>query len=222
MQQPSSCSTGEAQFRRILLRAARHHIPQGHIPHHIPNLTDETKRLIRQRDDLRTTDPTHPNIRVLDQHITRDISESNRKKWIHTVETCSHKHDTSRFWSLLKSLSGKRPQRTPNQPITFHNKTLSKNHEIATAFNKQFTSTVPRTPDPAARRVKRTLNKDHPLDTTISPFTPHLVTRAIRNSGTSRAVSPDGLTIHHLKLHPSPTKLHTLPSFKTSRSAPRG
>ena len=32
-----------------------------------------------------------------------------------------------------------------------------------------------------------------------SPFTIHLVTCAIRDSGNSRAIGPDGLTIHHLK-----------------------
>ena len=199
MQLPSSCSTGEPLFRRTLLSAAKHHVPQGNIPNHIPNLPDSTKRLIRRRDELRSTDPTHPHIRVLDQHITKDISDSNRQKWIHTVETCSHKQNPSRFWSLLRTLSGKRPPAAPNQPITFNNTTLTDDKDIATAFNKQFTSIVSHTSDPNARLVKRNLKKSRPLDKTASPFTTHAVSRAIRHGGNSRAVGPDGLTIHHLK-----------------------
>ena len=72
-------------------------------------------------------------------------------------------------------------QSLPNQPIT---------------FNKQFTSLIPYSSDPEARRVKRRLNKVCPLDTTASPFTPHFVTKSIRNSGNSRAA---GLTIHQIK-----------------------
>ena len=42
-------------------------------------------------------------------------------------------------------------------------------------------------------------NQERPLVTTASPFTPHLVTQAIRHGGNSRAAGPDGLTILHLK-----------------------
>ena len=45
---PSSASTGEVQFRNILLTSARHFIPTDHIPNYIPNLPDSTKQLIRQ------------------------------------------------------------------------------------------------------------------------------------------------------------------------------
>ena len=206
---PTSCSTGEIQFRRILLSSARHFIPKGHIPNHIPDLPDSTKQLIRQRDSLRSTNPTHPHIHDLDLQITKDISDSNRKKWIHTVETCSHKHNTSRFWNLLKSLSSKETRTAPNQPITFNHTTLSTPRTIATAFNRQFTSIVPHSSDPTARRVKRKLVKLHPLDTNLSLFTVHSVSRAIRDSGNSRAPGPDGLTIHHLK-HLGPLGLQYL------------
>ena len=109
----------------------------------------------------------------------------------------------SRFWKIIEQLSQKRTHTAPNQPITFTSgpttKTLSNNKEIATAFAKQFTSIVPLPPDPLARRVKRHINRTHPLDTHTTPFTTHAVQEAIRLSGSSRAVGPDGLTIHHLK-----------------------
>ena len=39
----------------ILNTSAKHHIPQGHIPNMIPNLTEITKRLLIERDILRSS-----------------------------------------------------------------------------------------------------------------------------------------------------------------------
>ena len=199
MELPSSCSTGEGSFRRVLTAAAHKHIPRGNIPHMIPNLTDSAKRLIDERDSLRRLDPTNPYISTLDEQITQDIHKSNRQTWIDTVESCSHKHNATHFFRLIKTLSGSRTPAPPNQPITFNSTTHTRPLAIATAFNKQFTSVTPHTSDPLARRVKRRLIKAHPLDTSLTPFTPSLVSKAIRDSGNSRAAGPDGLTIHHLK-----------------------
>ena len=76
---------------------------------------------------------------------------------------------------------------------------LSTNIAIATAFNKQFTTITPHTSDPRARQVKRRLNTRCPLDRQARPFTTHTVGEAVRNGGNSRAVGPEGLTVHHLK-----------------------
>ena len=40
---PSSCSTGDLQFRKILNSSAKHHIFHGHIPNMISNLIEITK-----------------------------------------------------------------------------------------------------------------------------------------------------------------------------------
>ena len=206
---PSSCSTGEKEFRRVITNAAKKHIPRGHIPNMIPNLTNTSKRLINERDSLRRLDPTDPHISALDTQITQEIRNSNRQTWIHTVESCSHKLNTSQYFSLLRSLSGKRISTPPNQPITFNSKTLTRNREISIAFNKQFTSTVPHSSDPTTRLVKRRLNKLRPLDTNLNRFTPDLVSQAIRKSGNSRAAGPDGFTNLHLK-HLGPLGLQYL------------
>ena len=42
--------------------SAKHHIPQGHIPNMIPNLTEISKRLIVERDALRSSSPSDPHI----------------------------------------------------------------------------------------------------------------------------------------------------------------
>ena len=196
---PSSCGAGEKVFRRILTTASRRHVPRGHIPNCIPNLSHHAKSLIHQRDTLRSHSPTSPLIKRLDEQITQEIRNTNRQTWIHTVESCSHKYNTSQYFSLLKSLSNKRTNIPPNQPITFHSRTLTRNREIAIAFCKQFTSISPHSSDPQTRRVRRRLVQTRPLDTTSSPFSPSTVIGAIRRSGNSRAAGPDGLTILHLK-----------------------
>ena len=126
----SSCSTGEV-FREILAAASRKHIPRGHIPNCIPNLSDTDKSLIRQRDTLRTQSPTDPLIRTLDEQLTQDIRNTNKQTWIITVESCSHKYNTSQYFRLLKSLSNSTTTTPPNQPIIFNSRTLTRNKDIA-------------------------------------------------------------------------------------------
>ena len=114
------------------------------------------------------------------------------------METCSHKLNTSQLFTILRKLLGKLPPIAPNQPITFNNKTFTKNREIATAFINQFTSIVPNTPNRDNRRIIRHLISHHPLNHHISPFTSHSVGEAIRLGGLVaapvllvRMVSPD-------------------------------
>ena len=201
---PTSCSTGEGTFRRIILDATEQFVPRGNIPNMIPNLSDSSKRLIRERDSIRAHSPTDPRLLLLNQQVEEDIKSTNMNTWIERTESCSHKHNASQFYSLIKQLSGKKKDSAPNQPIIFNNKILTRTDDIAGAFNRQFTSIVPHSSDPQARLIKRQLVRTHPLDPTSSPFHPDAVAKAIRNSGNSRAVGPDGLTIHQLK-HLGPT-----------------
>ena len=106
---PASCEAGEVVFRKVLLKASLHHIPQGNVPHFIPKLSDEARALIRQRDSLRSTHPTHPQLGNLEQQVASEISNSKRLAWVSTVEQCSLGQDSGRYWSLLKTLSGKSP-----------------------------------------------------------------------------------------------------------------
>ena len=196
---PVSCHTGERVFRKVLLKASSHSIPQGSIPHFIPGLSDEARALVRQRDSLRSSQPTHPDLGNLEQQVAREIADSNRRTWVSTVEQCSLGQDSGRYWSLLRTLSGKSPSSTPNLPITFPTKTLSDHPSIATFFCRQFTSPVPRHQTIATRQVRREITRLHPLTPQADPFTPELVAKAIKGGGNSSAKGPDGLTIRHLK-----------------------
>ena len=143
MEPPISCSTGEGMFRQVLLEATDLFVPKGNIPNMIPNLSDSSKRLIRERDSIRAHSPTDPRLPLLNQQVEEDINKTNQKTWIQRTESCSHKHNTSQFYSLIKQLSGKKTNPAPNQPIYFHGKVLMRNKDIAIAFNRQFTSLVP-------------------------------------------------------------------------------
>ena len=199
MELPSSAEAGETQLRKVLLTHAKHYIPTGYIPNYIPNLPDSTIRLIRERDQLRSTNPSDPQIHALDQHITQEIARSKQDTWTQKVESCSHNQNSSYFWSLLRTLSGKRPPLAPNQPITFNDTHITNPLQIATSFNKQFTTPFPHFSDRTTRHLKKHITRTHPLNTNISPFTTQLVTKAVGDSGNSRAFGPDGLTIHHIK-----------------------
>ena len=108
------------------------------------------------------------------------------------------KYSSARFWSLLRSLSGKKQSHSPNQFITFNNKTLTSKKSIAHAFCKQFTAS-PNTRNRASRQLRRQLRSCHPLDPAFGPFSPELIRDALRASGSSTAPGPDGLTILHLR-----------------------
>ena len=59
---PDACDSGEGVFRRVLLKASLHHIPQGNVPHAIPKLSDEARTLARQRESLRLAQHDHPDL----------------------------------------------------------------------------------------------------------------------------------------------------------------
>ena len=121
---PICCLQGERAFRRVLCAAAKHHIPSGFIPNFTPGLTPETLALTRERDELRARSPTSPRLVELGAAISGGVAREARRSWIERVESCGQRHDSGRFWSLLRSLSGKKTSHTPNQPITFGTRTL--------------------------------------------------------------------------------------------------
>ena len=114
-----------------------------------------------------------------------------------------------KLWRLLQRLSGKRTYSAPNQPITFKNKSLSDKREIATRFVIQFTRPSPLKHSRATRTLIRQIRHRHRLDHSSMPFTPDLVRKALENSGSSTALSPDALSVLQLK-HLGPLGLRYL------------
>lgn len=115
------------------------------------------------------------------------------------MESCNRTQDTRLLWKLICTKTGEKPRTPPNQPIIFNNEEISDQQKIASAFCKQFTTIVPHTSDPEARRVKRQLLRDCPLDQNMCLFTANHVGKAIRDSSKSIATGLDSLTMLHLK-----------------------
>ena len=86
---PTSVSKGEKVFRRILLKAAEAHIPRGKVHNYQPGLTPATRSLIQERDVLRQTDPTNPQLPTLNHTIQSNIKTNIQQTWKETMASCS-------------------------------------------------------------------------------------------------------------------------------------
>jgi hypothetical protein len=75
---PTSVSSGEKVFRKILLTASKHAVPSSYRRECVPGISREASVLISERDELRSIDPTDPGIEVLNQSINKIISENKR------------------------------------------------------------------------------------------------------------------------------------------------
>ena len=121
------------------------------------------------------------------------------KAWTDKVESCGPRSNPTKFWGLLRSLSGKSARQPPNQPITFGVKVKTKPQSIAKGFNRQYTSVGDHRQRPETRRVIRNLRHKHKLDPEFNPFTNTQTQDAIKQASNSTATGPDGLTSLHLK-----------------------
>jgi hypothetical protein len=143
---PTSCAKDELVFREVLLTASRHNIPAGFRKNFVPGLPPDAKPLIEHRDALRNNNPNDPEISRLNTIIADSIQENSRQIWQEKLKDSNFKDNPTKFWSLLKSLSGKSLRLPPNQPISFTNKAHTKAPSIAKNFCKQYTSVFPHTP----------------------------------------------------------------------------
>ena len=198
-QPPTSAEQGEKVFRRILLNATRRNVPKGKVTNFTPGLTPQIRRLIRQRDEIRTTNPSDPRIPHLDNQIERDTNLNLQQHWRKELESCSISRCSGKLWRTIQRYSGKRSFRDPNQPIAFGGRRHSNRRIIANKFAKQFARPVPHRQNPATRRLIRHIRAKHRLNHNAMPFTPDQVKGVLRESGSSTAPSPDGLTILQLK-----------------------
>ena len=194
---PTSCGAGVKAFCHVILEAAKHSIPAGYRRDYTPGISNEAADLIKERDNIRAADPEDEAIGELNTSINRIINENKRAIWRDRVKASGSRPDTTKLWSLLRGLSGKRTHIPPNQPISFDSVIHSNPDKIAECFIKQY---VPRPKsDPLTRRVRRRLLKEHPLDHGYSPFTAAATDEALRLSSNSTATGPDGLCSLHLK-----------------------
>ena len=97
----------------------------------------------------------------------------------------------------------------PNQPIVFANICYTGKRKIATKFVKQITCPIPIRQNPVTRRILRQIQEKHKLNHSAKPFTPDQVRKALEESGSSTAFSPENFTIRQPK-HLGPLALRYL------------
>ena len=128
------------------------------------------------------------------------------------VKEADCKLNPMRYWHLLKSLSGKHPRQSPNQPISFDGKVYTKRSSVANQFCKYYVNVAPFKASKDSRQTFQDL-KANPLDHSFTPFTMAQTAAAIKPSKNLTEFGPNGLTALHLKhLGPSGLWYLTLPS----------
>lgn len=199
---PTSVDAGEAEFRAILLRAARRAIPSGNFGQYKPGIDAEVRRLIEERDTIRLTDSSSPELHSLNLTINKTIDNNKKERWRDFISSIDPKTESSKLWKTIKKLNNSQTS-SINHPISFNNKQYTKPLDIASRFNDLFNKAAPLAPPPHsfARQLHRSIRKSHALakEAVAVEFDPSEVAAAIDSFSNSKAAGPDGLNILHLK-----------------------
>ena len=118
---PGNCKSGEIKFRKAVLSASKKAIPSDFRKDFEPGLPSEAVDLRKQVNVLRATNPRDSEISGLNRQINEIIDKNARDTWRQEVEEADPKTSSSKFFSLLRKLSGKSKRQSPNQPIRFGN-----------------------------------------------------------------------------------------------------
>ena len=134
-------------FAETLRAAARRCVPRGRMKNFIPWLPASAIILIRQRNALRTVDPTDPQVAALNLQIDREIRESKQAHWRAKVEKLNTNADLGGLWKLAKALTTDTSQSAaPNRKLTFPFRTGDCLVAAAKGFNRLFNSAAPNPP----------------------------------------------------------------------------
>jgi hypothetical protein len=138
LERPTSCGAGVKAFYQVILKAAKHSIPAGYRCDFTPGISREAAELIKERDNIRAADLEDETLGELNININRIINENKRAIWRDRVQASGSRPDTTKLWSLLRGLLGKRTHIPPNQPISFDSVTHLNPAKIADCFIKQY------------------------------------------------------------------------------------
>ena len=203
--EPTNVHEGEKKFRNIINRAAKKTIPAGRIKDIIPEIPTATSNKIKERDDLRATDPNSPDIQTLNREILQEVNIHRKTKWREKISEISSSC-SSKLFKLIKNLNGKTTS-SSNQAIKFKGKYLISSLDIANGFNKQYSSIVRHMSSKTSRKITENIKKNS-LENPIS-FTPELTKKAIKDCKASKAAGPDNISNLHLK-HLGPSGIEYL------------
>ena len=202
---------GEQRLRNSITAASGHNIPSGRrilVTHQLPQ---DAAKWIKERDGIRKTDPTSPEISTLNNKIHMAIRNSKTAKWREFLDTFDHRTNSAKLWKTIKQLDGKQTKESRNQPIKFkckrRKKTFTSAKDLAERFNKQFTCPSVHKTAEESRKVSRKIHK-RPLDDHVVVTTDQVI-KAIKKAKNSKATGPDGISMIHMK-HLGPKAIQLL------------
>ena len=192
---PPTCPIqGEKIYNKIITDAAKRFIPSGRVHKIIPGIPSEAVSKIKQRDILRESDRTNPEIKSLNEEIEKIITDSKREKWLSHLDSCAP--NSQKLWKTIKGITNP-VQDTGNVDIKFNGTYFSNKTKIANLFNKQFIPNAPAHPTKESRKIKRKLEaKTQEPEIVISTAQ---VQKAIKESKNSKATGHDGTSPIMLK-----------------------
>ena len=193
--EPENVHKAEKKFRQIINQTSKKTIPGGRIKDVVPEIPTETANKMRERDDLRTSNPDSPDIQSLNREILHEINQHRKSKWKEKISEITS-GCSSKLFKLIKNLNGKNSS-SNNQAIKFKGRYLTSSLEIANSFNKQYSSIIRHESSKTSRKITKNIKKNS-LENPIS-FTPKQTAEAIKTCKASKAAGPDNISNLHLK-----------------------
>lgn len=181
----------------VILLADKHHIPKGRRKNLHQPLPKHINDCIKERNHLRSADPTDPRIITRNKEINNLISKHRSEQWKTKLDQIGdHNKNSGTLWNTINYLRGKKPPLRTNAAINFNGKPALSPQQKAAAFNKQFVNTVKHTTKPENRKINRHTKS---LQPTPIHITSTQVSEAISNSSNNNSTGPDNINIRHLK-----------------------
>src|SRR6478609_8786147 len=104
---------------RLILTADKHHNPKGQVKIRNSILPAPITDLIKTRNNLRRTKPTDPNLKQLNDDITKRTSNHKTNLWKDQLEqNWDHKQNTHTYWNTLNRHNNKKSPKQTNKNIT--------------------------------------------------------------------------------------------------------
>ena len=110
---------------------------------------NSTQKLDKQIHDTRSQ---YTGVKQRDIHPHKHKQDRNLE---HIEKPWDHRRNTSTYWNTIHGLAHKRPPHQDNNSITFKDNTHINPKDIASAFNKQFTNTIPHKTNTTHRKIIR-------------------------------------------------------------------
>ena len=205
---PTNVHMANTLLTNQILLADKHHIPKGRFKKVNQPLPQHIIDIIKQRNALRNSNHLDPNIKTLNDKITKLISEHKTELWKTKLEQIgTHNKNSHTLWKTINKLKNKSPQAAPNINIKFdNNQEAITQQDKAKQFNKQFVNVVKHTTKKSNRQIDKTTKA---LTTTPMQITNIQTYEAIKNTINKDSTGPDNLNIRHLK-HLGPTAIQYL------------